>query len=173
MCIRCNISIPKRIEKDSITIMLEELLIQDTFDHINTSDINKILYSCIGIHSIKTKRLAIKTMRKIIEWLNTQDLMYVPKNSEESMYNPKVLLNLCNWCESYTNSDNNLDKEQLLELLCTKFDEFDKNELDNNLYYLFLKKSKKICVSDILMKTTILGLSILSYKKIIKTLMRH
>lgn len=168
MCIRCNINIPKRIEKDAITIMLEELLNKDTFEHINTSDVNKILYSCIGIHSIKTKRLAIKTMHKIIEWLNIQDLMYLPQNSEIPMYNPRVLLNLVNWCESYTNSDNNLDKEQLLELLCTKFDEFDKNELDNNLYYLFMKKSKKICISDILMKTTILGLSILSYKKIKK-----
>jgi hypothetical protein len=174
MCIRCNIFIPKNNKKiinekeDDIVEnnriqYFENLLREDNYENLNTTSINIILYACIGIYGNKCKEISIKGIKKIIDWLNTQELLYLPKTGDESMYNPTVLFNLVKWCESYKNNEN-LDKNKLLDILCKKFEEFDKEELDNNLYYLFLKKSKKICMYDILISGSIFGL--LSYKKI-------
>ena len=144
MCILCNISYKnKQSNQQSNQQYFEKILNKNNYNNINNTSINIILYGCIGIYGNNIKEISINGIKDFIKWLNIQELS---DTYDKSLYNSNVLLKLVEWCELYEN-DNNLDKNELLDVLYDKFEEF------NN---------KKMCMFDILITGSIFGL--LSYK---------
>ena len=113
MCIKCAIG----MSNESVKGQLENVIETKFFNKINTTGIQFILYTCVGIFGNESKQVGLELIKMFIEWLKNKEVPYFPETDFEEMYHYNILTDLAEWCEnsdfvvSNDNEEENGDKD--------------------------------------------------------------
>ncbi len=138
MCILCS-------SKISLEERIKQLKDDTDFNEFNTTSVQIILYSCIGMHGEEAKEIAIRLMKRFISWYQqNKPICYMPKNGLEPMYHPLVLARLVKFCDTFQVTET---EPLLMIILFQKMVLYD-NEImaEDKMYYLHktIEKNKSL-----------------------------
>ena len=91
------------------------------FDKLNTTSIFFFLYCNIGLFGNENRILSWELTEKIIKYLNSKSICYLPKTGLEPMYHPELLQKIYLWAR-------NFDYENNFKLELDKLDEYDQSD---------------------------------------------
>jgi hypothetical protein len=121
MCYLCT----KNLSTEKVLLELTGALKNPEFDKYNTTSVQFLLYSYVGMHGEEAKTLSIQVMTNMVQWMKLNKyILYRPECGLENMYHPDVLARTLEWCKTYSNGDK-LDEEAVVKQLFDKIHEFD------------------------------------------------
>ena len=107
MCIKCAMGMSNETVKEQ----LEDIIEKKTFEKINTTGVQFILYACVGIFGDNAKQVGLELIKMFIEWLKNKDVPYFPITGLQEMYHHKILSDVVEWCEN-SNFEINNDEDK-------------------------------------------------------------
>lgn len=130
MCIKCAIG----MSNESVREQLENVIETKFFNKINTTGVQFILYTCVGIFGNESKQVGLELIKMFIEWLKNKEVPYFPETGFEEMYHYNILTDLAEWCENSDNGVKDGDKDG----------DKDGEEKRMKLYYSLVKKMNEL-----------------------------
>lgn len=170
MCLECYQGPDESILKEIISFSKSKK--NKIFLGWNTTSVQFIMYSAIGLHNKKIQEMGIQILRQYANWLydTCRYALYLPKTGLEYMYKPLLLLKFADYCETLENLKEEHNKDEYETRLKDAFEKFffiDK-ELAKNKEYLndFILNGKRLFLKYTVGSLWIGSLLYVGYNKI-------
>ena len=130
------------MSNESVKEQLENVIETKFFNKINTTGVQFILYTCVGIFGNESKQVGLELIKMFIEWLKNKEVPYFPETGFEEMYHYNILTDLAKWCENSDFGDKYVDKDGNKD--GDKDGDKDGEEKRMKLYHLLVRKMNEL-----------------------------